>query len=183
MRLEPPTWSLPREALTAAFSDCTKLILFNTPMNPCSKVFDREELEFILEAAPAERRTLMFSATMAKPIENLARKYQRDAVRVNTVSGEPQHADIEYRAMVVASHEAENAIFNVLRYYDAPNALVLCSTRAAVTRMMSRFTSAGRCIASAQAITPPQSWPTTTACFAPKCSMSPATSSSRTASR
>ena len=47
MRLEPPTWRLPREELAAAFSDRTKLILFNTPMNPCSKVFDREELEFI----------------------------------------------------------------------------------------------------------------------------------------
>ena len=38
VRLEPPTWRLPREELAAAFSDRTKLILFNTPMNPCSKV-------------------------------------------------------------------------------------------------------------------------------------------------
>ena len=44
---EPPTWRLPREELAAAFSDRTKLILFNTPMNPCSKVFDRDELDFI----------------------------------------------------------------------------------------------------------------------------------------
>lgn len=49
VRLEPPTWSLPREDLAAAFSDRTKLILFNTPMNPCSKVFDREELGFIAD--------------------------------------------------------------------------------------------------------------------------------------
>jgi aspartate/methionine/tyrosine aminotransferase len=47
VRLEPPTWRLPREELSRAFNDRTKLILFNTPMNPCSKVFDREELEFI----------------------------------------------------------------------------------------------------------------------------------------
>ena len=47
VRLEPPTWRLPREELAAAFSARTKLILFNTPMNPCSKVFDREELGFI----------------------------------------------------------------------------------------------------------------------------------------
>ncbi|UYN93056.1 MAG: aminotransferase [Enhydrobacter sp.] len=47
VRVEPPTWRLPREALAAAFSERTKLILFNTPMNPCSKVFDRDELEFI----------------------------------------------------------------------------------------------------------------------------------------
>ena len=47
VRLEPPTWRLPRAELAAAFSPRTKLLLFNTPMNPCSKVFDREELEFI----------------------------------------------------------------------------------------------------------------------------------------
>jgi N-succinyldiaminopimelate aminotransferase len=49
VRLEPPTWRLPREALAAVFSNRTKLILFNTPMNPCSKVFDREELGFIAD--------------------------------------------------------------------------------------------------------------------------------------
>jgi N-succinyldiaminopimelate aminotransferase len=49
VRLQPPTWSLPREELAAAFSDRTKLILFNTPMNPCSKVFDRDELQFIAD--------------------------------------------------------------------------------------------------------------------------------------
>ncbi|WP_421998435.1 aminotransferase [Reyranella sp.] len=47
VRLEPPTWRLPREELAAAFGPRTKLILFNTPMNPCSKVFDEEELAFI----------------------------------------------------------------------------------------------------------------------------------------
>src|SRR5258707_3289325 len=47
VRLDPRTWRLPREELAASFSDRTKLILFNTPMNPCSKVFDREELDFI----------------------------------------------------------------------------------------------------------------------------------------
>ena len=47
VRLEPPDWALPREALAASFSDRTKLILLNSPMNPCSKVFDRDELGFI----------------------------------------------------------------------------------------------------------------------------------------
>jgi aspartate/methionine/tyrosine aminotransferase len=47
VRLEPPAWELPRDALAAAFSDATKLILLNTPQNPAGKVFTREELEFI----------------------------------------------------------------------------------------------------------------------------------------
>ncbi len=47
VRLQPPHWGLPREELAAAFSERTKLILINTPMNPTGKVFDREELSFI----------------------------------------------------------------------------------------------------------------------------------------
>jgi len=49
VRLQPPEWRLPHEELASAFNDRTKLILFNTPMNPCSKVFDREELGFIAD--------------------------------------------------------------------------------------------------------------------------------------
>jgi N-succinyldiaminopimelate aminotransferase len=47
VRVEPPNWELPYEALEAAFSDKTKLILINTPMNPSAKVFSRDELDFI----------------------------------------------------------------------------------------------------------------------------------------
>ncbi len=44
VRLEPPDWQIPWDALEAAFSDKTKCILFNTPMNPTGKVFSRDEL-------------------------------------------------------------------------------------------------------------------------------------------
>ncbi|MBT4701587.1 MAG: aminotransferase class I/II-fold pyridoxal phosphate-dependent enzyme, partial [Rhodospirillaceae bacterium] len=47
VRIEPPTWELPRDALKEAFSDKTKLILLNSPHNPASKVFSRDDLEFI----------------------------------------------------------------------------------------------------------------------------------------
>jgi aspartate/methionine/tyrosine aminotransferase len=47
VRLEPPGWNLPREALRAAFGPRTKALLLNTPMNPTGKVFTRDELEFL----------------------------------------------------------------------------------------------------------------------------------------
>lgn len=47
VRLEPPNWELPKQALEEAFSDKTKFILLNSPHNPSGKVFNREELEFI----------------------------------------------------------------------------------------------------------------------------------------
>ncbi|MDF1750911.1 MAG: DEAD/DEAH box helicase [Alphaproteobacteria bacterium] len=103
----------------------------------------RDDLEFILDAAPKERRTLMFSATVPKSIETLAKRYQRDAVRVNVVSEQKQHLDIDYRALMVAPKDQENAIINVLRFFDAKNALVFCATRAAVNHLTSRFNNRG----------------------------------------
>lgn len=47
VRLQPPAWELPRDELAAAFSDRTKLVLLNTPMNPTGKVFERDELRFV----------------------------------------------------------------------------------------------------------------------------------------
>ncbi len=103
----------------------------------------REDLEFILGQSPKERQTLLFSATVPKSIATLAQKYQRDAVRVSTRAEESQHADIEYRAMSVAPQDAENAIINVLRYFEAPNAIVFCNTRAMVSRMTTRLSNRG----------------------------------------
>merc|ERR1712034_133953 len=54
----------------------------------------REDLEFMLGEAPEERRTLLFSATVPPMIATLAQHYQRDAVRVTTISERSQHADI-----------------------------------------------------------------------------------------
>lgn len=47
--LEAPHWSLPVEKLKAAFSDKTRLIILNNPMNPTGKVFTREELQIIAD--------------------------------------------------------------------------------------------------------------------------------------
>jgi aspartate/methionine/tyrosine aminotransferase len=49
VRLEPPHWDLPHAALEAAFGPKTKAILFNTPMNPCGKVFSAHDLGFIAD--------------------------------------------------------------------------------------------------------------------------------------
>ncbi len=103
----------------------------------------REDLEFILEAAPETRRTLMFSATVPRAIAALAKRYQTNAERISTVAERAQHVDIEYRAMPCAPADRENAIINVLRYFDAKNALVFCATRATVNHMTARFNNRG----------------------------------------
>jgi ATP-dependent RNA helicase DeaD len=103
----------------------------------------REDLEFILDAAPPERRTLLFSATVPKPIAMLAKRFQRDAVRISTAQEKTQHVDIEYRVLAVAPNERENAIINVLRFFDAKSTMVFCGTRMAVTHLAARLGNRG----------------------------------------
>ncbi|MRU14373.1 DEAD/DEAH box helicase [Roseovarius sp. A21] len=103
----------------------------------------REDLEFILDETPPTRQTLLFSATVPNAIAKLAQSYQREAERISTVGEQTQHADIEYRALTVAPHDSEKAVINVLRYYEAPNAIVFCNTRAMVARLTTRLSNRG----------------------------------------
>ncbi len=103
----------------------------------------REDLEFILDATPAGRRTLMFSATIAKEIASLARRYQRDALRIDAGGGREPHGDIEYRAVTMAPHDAERAAVNVLRYFESRASLVFCATREGVRRLHGRLIERG----------------------------------------
>lgn len=102
-----------------------------------------EDLEFILAAAPEDRRTLMFSATVPKEIEKLAGEFQKDALRIVAQGEAKQHVDIEYKAYSVAVRDREHAIFNVLRYYDARTAIVFCKTRVNVNHLLARMGNRG----------------------------------------
>ncbi len=89
----------------------------------------REDLEEILDSTPAERRTLLFSATMPQSIVALARRYQRDALRISTVGDDRGHGDIDYQAMAVAPADIEHAVVNLLRFHEAETAMLFCATR------------------------------------------------------
>ena len=51
--LTPPDWRITREALEEAFTERTRLVIFNNPQNPTARVFDSEELRLVAEACLA----------------------------------------------------------------------------------------------------------------------------------
>ena len=103
----------------------------------------RDDLQFILETAPPERRTLLFSATLPRMIVTMARHYQRDALRIEALGENRGHADIEYRAVRVAPGRIESAVVNFLRFLDPPGALVFCNTRERVRHMEAMLRERG----------------------------------------
>ncbi len=103
----------------------------------------RDELEEILNASPQDRRTLMFSATMPKQIVSLAKRYQRDALRISTVGEDRGHGDISYQVVTVAPPDIENAVVNLLRLHEAETAILFCATRDNVRHLHSKLTERG----------------------------------------
>jgi ATP-dependent RNA helicase DeaD len=103
----------------------------------------REDLEQILDGTPEGRRTMLFSATMPKPIVALAKRYQRDALRISTVGEDRGHGDISYQAVTVAPADIENAVVNLLRFHEAETAMLFCATRDNVRHLHAGLTERG----------------------------------------
>ncbi|NHN87275.1 DEAD/DEAH box helicase [Acetobacter conturbans] len=103
----------------------------------------REELETMLDATPPTRRSFLFSATIAREIARLAQRYQRDALRIDTVGDNAPHTDIEYRAILADQSDTIGAIINVLRLIESPCAMVFCHTREGVRQLQAALVGHG----------------------------------------
>ncbi|MCZ8019341.1 DEAD/DEAH box helicase [Novosphingobium sp.] len=103
----------------------------------------REDLEELLDATPGERRTLLFSATLPKPIVALAKRYQHDALRISTVGDEQGHGDIAYQVVTVSPSDIENAVVNLLRFHEAETAMLFCATRDNVRHLHATLVERG----------------------------------------
>ncbi|MDB5738605.1 MAG: putative helicase [Sphingomonas bacterium] len=103
----------------------------------------REDLEQILDATPNGRRTMLFSATMPRPIVALAKRYQKDALRISTVGDDRGHGDIAYQAIAVAPADIENAVVNLLRFHEPETAMLFCATRDSVRHLHAALTDRG----------------------------------------
>jgi len=102
----------------------------------------REDIDAILGALPADRRTLMFSATVSSEVEALAVRYLRAPLRI--AAGPPgRNLDIRFEGVVAAARDREAAVVNVLRYHEAPGALVFCSRRVTVGDLGARLAARG----------------------------------------
>jgi len=103
----------------------------------------REDLEALLDASPEGRRTMLFSATMPRPIVALASRYQHNALRLATTETARGHGDIDYQAMTVAPGDIVPAVVNLLRFHDAETAILFCATRDSVRHLHATLTERG----------------------------------------
>ncbi|MCW2681297.1 MAG: DEAD-box ATP-dependent helicase CshA [Frankiales bacterium] len=105
-----------------------------------------EDIEAILEAAPGERQTVLFSATMPPRVDKIARRHLRNPVRIEiqreqTPTGEaPQ---VRQSAYVVARPHKPAALGRVLDVEAPEAAIVFCRTREEVDSLTETLNGRG----------------------------------------
>lgn len=105
----------------------------------------KDDIEKLLGATPTERRTLLFSATIPREIEALARTYTRNPLRIDARSnrGGGAHDDITYKAYLVRGVDRFAALVNVLVAAGDAKAIVFGRTREGVGALHQRLVDHG----------------------------------------
>jgi ATP-dependent RNA helicase DeaD len=99
----------------------------------------RPDIEKILRRCPTERQTLLLSATMPPPVERLAKRYMRDAKRVD-LSGDTVVVDtIDQYYMTVDEDRKFGVLVRILAAERPQQALVFTRTKRGAERLHHRF--------------------------------------------
>jgi len=104
-----------------------------------------DDLESILDATPSSRQTVMFSATLPARINSIAKRYQRDPVRIQIGKGDtrPGKALIRQSAYVVTRAHKPAALGRILDIEAPRAALVFCRTRGEVDQLTETMNGRG----------------------------------------
>jgi ATP-dependent RNA helicase DeaD len=108
-----------------------------------------EDIQSIFEFLDDERQTLLFSATMPKPIQRLAQKILRDPTFVSVeTAGGLTNQDIEQRMCLVADYERDDAIARLIDAEQPHKSIIFCRTRGDVDRVNQTLLEKGYASAS-----------------------------------
>jgi len=103
----------------------------------------REDIETILEEFPSERQTVLFSATMPKPIQEIAVRYQKDAQLIKVVRKELTVQNIEQYYFEVPKKSKAEVLSRLLDIYNPKLSIVFCNTKKQVDELSSDLKGRG----------------------------------------
>lgn len=103
----------------------------------------QEELDAILSATPAEKQTLLFSATMPKEARKMAKKYMRNPNEVSVGHEDAGNSKVEHFYYQVKSAERFRLLQMLIEMEEDMYAVIFCRTRREVDEISNDLQSAG----------------------------------------
>ena len=93
-----------------------------------------EDMEVIISATPAQRQTLLFSATFPPDIQLISDRFQQAPRRV-AVESLPPDQQIDQRFFICEPGQRPQALLTLLTHYQPEAAVVFCNTRQEVREL------------------------------------------------
>ena len=124
-----------------------------TDFNPNTVVLDEademldmgflDDINEIFSYLPSNRQTLLFSATMPKPIKLLAERILDNPEFISITKGETTNTDISQEYYVIEESERDDAIIRLMDSEETKKAVVFCRTKSEVDRLSNVLSNAG----------------------------------------
>ena len=103
----------------------------------------REDIEFILEHVPEEKQTILFSATMPKPILKLTKKYKTNPQMIKTIHKKLTVPQVEQFYFEVRNHAKTEVLCRLIDIYNFKSSLVFCNTKKSVDKQVETLKARG----------------------------------------
>ena len=103
----------------------------------------REDIEFVLSGVPEDRQTVLFSATMPKPIMEITKKFQNNAKVIKVTKKELTVPNIEQYYYDVKPKKKEEVLSRLLDIYSPRLSVVFCNTKKQVDLLVNALLGRG----------------------------------------
>ena len=103
----------------------------------------REDIEFVLSGVPEESQTVLFSATMPKPIMEITKKFQNNAKVIKVTKKELTVPNIEQYYYDVKPKKKEEVLSRLLDIYSPRLSVVFCNTKKQVDLLVNALLGRG----------------------------------------
>ena len=103
----------------------------------------REDIEMILEGVPEERQTVLFSATMPKPILDITKRFQKNAELIKVTKKELTVPNIEQFYYEVKPKNKEEVLSRLLDIYNPKLSVIFCNTKKQVDLLVNGLLGRG----------------------------------------
>ena len=103
----------------------------------------KDDIEEILEKTPESRQTVMFSATMAREIMNIAKTYQKNPEVVKVVSEELSNKKIDQYYVEVKRQDRVQAMIRCIDMMGLTSSIVFTNTKREVDELVSKLQEEG----------------------------------------
>lgn len=102
-----------------------------------------DDVEWILEQLPKERQMALFSATMPREVQRIARRFLRDPKEVTIEAKTATAETIHQRYWLVSGLHKLDALTRILEVEDFDGMLIFVRTRIATTELAERLAARG----------------------------------------